>query len=176
MYILWDRWYFEEKRHEDKVIMGAIASQITSLTIVYSTVYPGTDQSRHQSSASLAFVWGINRRIPRTKGQWRRKYLYLMTPSWTSHAFTTCWRSIKRQERTVEFHLCILFCANSNDLYISSTVIVHWAACSLDKVFHNPNLHRLHLWCGSLRPGGRDGTQMYRPVWWQVSDNLKYLY
>ena len=41
--------------------MGAIASQITSLTIVYSTVYSGADQSKHQSSASLAFVWGIHR-------------------------------------------------------------------------------------------------------------------
>ena len=38
--------------------MGAMASQITSLTIAYSTVYSGTDQSKHQSSASLAHVWG----------------------------------------------------------------------------------------------------------------------
>ena len=41
--------------------MGAIASQITSLTIIYSTVYSGAYQSKHQSSASLAFVWGIHR-------------------------------------------------------------------------------------------------------------------
>ena len=41
--------------------MGTIASQITSLTIVYSTVYSGADQSKHQSSASLAFVRGIHR-------------------------------------------------------------------------------------------------------------------
>ena len=31
--------------------MGAIASQITSLTIVYSTVYSDADQRKHQSSA-----------------------------------------------------------------------------------------------------------------------------
>ena len=36
--------------------MGAIASQITSLTIVYSTVYSVEDQIKHQSSESLAFV------------------------------------------------------------------------------------------------------------------------
>ena len=42
------------------VIMSAIASQITSLTIVCSTVYSGIDQRKHQSSASLAFVWGIH--------------------------------------------------------------------------------------------------------------------
>ena len=41
--------------------MGTIASQITSLTIVYSTVYSDADQRRHQSTASLAFVQGINR-------------------------------------------------------------------------------------------------------------------
>ena len=41
--------------------MGAIASPITSLTIVYSTDYSGVDQRKHQSSASLAFVRGIHR-------------------------------------------------------------------------------------------------------------------
>ena len=39
--------------------MAATASQITSLTIVYSTVYSGADKRKHQSSASLDFVWGI---------------------------------------------------------------------------------------------------------------------
>ena len=43
------------------VIMGAMASQITSLTTVYSTVYSDADQRKHQSSASLAFVWAIHR-------------------------------------------------------------------------------------------------------------------
>ena len=47
--------------HYDDVVMGEIASQITSLTIVYSTVYSGADQSKHQSYASPAFVWGIHR-------------------------------------------------------------------------------------------------------------------
>ena len=47
--------------HYSDVIMGAMASQITSLTIVYSTVCPGADQRKHQSSASLAFVRGIHR-------------------------------------------------------------------------------------------------------------------
>ena len=48
-------------RHYSDVIKGSIASQITSLTIVYSTVYSGTDQRKHQSVASLAFEWGIHR-------------------------------------------------------------------------------------------------------------------
>ena len=41
--------------------MGVMAFQITSLTIVFSAVYSGTDQRKHQSSASLAFVQWIHR-------------------------------------------------------------------------------------------------------------------
>ena len=52
---------FRQKHYID-VIMSAMASQITSLTIVYSIVYSGTEQRKHQSSALLAFVWGIYRR------------------------------------------------------------------------------------------------------------------
>ena len=47
--------------HYNYVIMNAMAFQITSRTIVYSVAYLGTDQSIHQSSASLAFVTGIHR-------------------------------------------------------------------------------------------------------------------
>ena len=47
--------------HYSDVIMGSIASQITSLMIVYSSVYSGADQRKYQSSASLAFVLGIHR-------------------------------------------------------------------------------------------------------------------
>ena len=42
--------------HYGDIIMGAIASQITSLTNVYSTVYSDADQRKHQTSVSLAFV------------------------------------------------------------------------------------------------------------------------
>ena len=56
--------------HYNDVIRGAIASQITSLTIVYSTVYSGGDQRKHQRSASLAFVWGIHRRPVNSPHKW----------------------------------------------------------------------------------------------------------
>ena len=46
--------------HYSDVIMGTMASQITSLTIVYSTDYSNICQRKHQSSASLAFVRGIH--------------------------------------------------------------------------------------------------------------------
>ena len=41
--------------------MDTIEFQITSLTIVYSTVYSDADPRKHQSAASLAFVRGIHR-------------------------------------------------------------------------------------------------------------------
>ena len=69
------------------IIMSAMASQVTSLTIVYSTVYSDADQRKYQNSASLAFVRGIHRYrwIPRTKGQQRGKCFHLITSSWVSH-------------------------------------------------------------------------------------------
>ena len=69
--------------HYSDVIMSTIASLITSLAVVYSTVYSDADQRKHQSSASLAFVRGIHRDrwIPRTKGQLRGKCFHLMTSS-----------------------------------------------------------------------------------------------
>ena len=56
--------------HYGDVIMGAIASQITSLTIVYSTVYSDADQRKHQSSASLAFLLGIHRGPVNSPHKW----------------------------------------------------------------------------------------------------------
>ena len=57
--------------HYNDVIMGTIPSQITSLTNVYSTVYSGADQRKHQSSASLASVgeFTADRWIPRANDQ-----------------------------------------------------------------------------------------------------------
>ena len=42
------------------VIISAMASQITNLKMIYSTVCSGVDQRKHQSSASLAFVCAGN--------------------------------------------------------------------------------------------------------------------
>ena len=41
--------------------MTKMSSQITSLMVVYSSVYSDADQRKQQSSALLAFVWGIHR-------------------------------------------------------------------------------------------------------------------
>ena len=56
--------------HYSDVIMGATASQITSLTMVYSTFYSGADLRKHQSSAPLAFARGIHRRPVNSPHKW----------------------------------------------------------------------------------------------------------
>ena len=104
-----------EQLHYNYVIMTKIASQITSLAVVYSTVYSDADQRKHQSSASLAFVWGIHRDrwIPRTKAQLRGKCFRLMTSS--------C---------GYEVHLCIYASAGLN-MFKSSTCILSISGTSL---------------------------------------------
>ena len=47
--------------HCNDVIMSVMASQIPGVKIVHSTVCSGSDQWKHQSTASLAFVRGIHR-------------------------------------------------------------------------------------------------------------------
>ena len=59
-----------EMIHYNDVIMDTIASQITSLKIVYSTVYSDADKKTHQSSASLVFVRGIHWRPVNSPHKW----------------------------------------------------------------------------------------------------------
>ena len=75
----WQLLDFSAHGHYSDVIMGAIASQITSLMIVYSTVYSGTDQRKYQSSSSLAFQRGIHRWPVNSPHKWpvtRKMFLF----------------------------------------------------------------------------------------------------
>ena len=54
--------------HYNDVIMRAMASQITRLNFVYSSVYSDADLRKHQSSGSLAFVRGLHHKRPVTRG------------------------------------------------------------------------------------------------------------
>ena len=57
------RWAYQglHTHHYCDAIMGAMASQITSVSTVWSAVCSGADQRKHQSSASPALVRGIHR-------------------------------------------------------------------------------------------------------------------
>ena len=115
--------------HYNDVIMGTIASQITSPTIVCSTAYSGADQREHQSSASLAFVWGIHRDrwIPRTNGQKRRRCFHLMTSSCprTIWEQTICIEDGRRWADTTVF---MILCKTINipDFHVSFGIFAFW--------------------------------------------------
>ena len=85
MVCLWDAlgWYHRYFSHYSDVIMGVMASQITSPTIVTQLfvqvqIKENIKAPRHWS------LWGeftVELRIPLTKSQWRRKCVHLVTPS-----------------------------------------------------------------------------------------------
>ena len=83
-----------------EVIMSLMASHITSLTTVYSIFYSDADQRKHQSSASLAFVWGIHRGPVNSPHKWpvTRKMLpfddVIMYTSFLHHYTVYRWLSV----------------------------------------------------------------------------------
>ena len=96
-------------KHYNDVIMATMTSQITSLTIVYSTVYSGADRRKHQSSVSLAFV----QRIHRGRG----KCFHLMTSSWPGWIYVI--RRIK--DFQMKSQMDTLWRMYSVDRYLQST-------------------------------------------------------
>ena len=87
--------------HYNDIIMSEMVSQITSLTIVYWTVYLGADQRKHQSSASLAIVQEIH--------WWECFHLMMSTWIWIkfilyfTSLFQCLWRCYAAEPRS-NFH------------------------------------------------------------------------
>ena len=142
--IIWGNWTWRGKSsalcHYNDVIMTMMASQITSFKVVYSTVYSEADQRKHQSSASLAFAWGIHRDlwIPHTKGKFRGKCFHLMTSSCiaihniSKTSCNTSWVGVINKFPPFHYFLSFQHCQNTGYLlYIMFTFDRHhhsWAA------------------------------------------------
>ena len=121
-----DFWHRQNlSNHYNDVIMGAMASRITSRTIVYSTVY--SDQRKHQSSASLAFVRGIHRWPVNSPHKWpvtRKKLPYDDINMWSRDCYlqTTVFKCIffkKMCEFQLTFHYSLF-------QRVELTIIQHW--------------------------------------------------
>ena len=110
--------------------MGAVASQITSLTIVYSTVNSDADQRKHQSSTPLAFVRGIHRGPVNSPHKWpvTRKMFPLMTSSWWMRRAGI--QLIRVWYNSLCFNLCNRI--SSDDMIKKIFEISEW--CNLQKV------------------------------------------
>ena len=123
--------------HYSGVIMNAMASHITSLTIVYSTVYSGADQRKHQSSASLTSVRGIHRRPVNFPHKWpvTRKCFREMTSS--------CWLSMC-SGFTVRI-IVANFWAQSHGLFICSTS-THWEPSKMASFSRRYFRMNFHVW------------------------------
>ena len=130
--------------HYSNVKMGAMASQITCVPIVFTTVCSGTDQRKHQSSASPAFVRGIHRWLVNSphKGPVTWKIFHLMTSSFTGAGLLggslSRWRTSNLQK--------------SNDIFNmqkvnSRTVAVFRESCWLYLMMLSD---RQHLLCKSI--------------------------
>ena len=101
------RMYF----HFNDVRMGAIASQNTSFTVVYSTVQSGADQRKHQSSAPLAFVRGIHRWPVNSLHKW------LVTPKMFPFDDVTMLQQIEFHIQRTPFQ-CLLHIFVKNTIFI----------------------------------------------------------
>ena len=146
--------------------MNTMASQITSLMIVYSTIYSGEDQRKHQSFASLAFVWEIHRDrwIPRTKGQYRGICFHLMTSSWN-----WLWKPWKEALRTTS-RLKFLSLQSS----YPSDVDALRKCYSFYQRFEYPTVVVLRIiWSSVLKRGLKLGLQDVKLVWRPWQDTLR---
>ena len=95
--------------------MGAMASQITSLTIVYSIVHSGADQRKHQSSASLAFVRGIPHKRPVARKIFLSYLVDFLCVSNEYRAVTFVWElaiSIETMQNVLTIPVWKIFVAN----------------------------------------------------------------
>ena len=106
--------------------MSLIASQITSLSIVYSTSYSGVDQRKHQSSASLAFVRGIHRgplNSPHKRPVTRKMFPFdnvimytIWVTSYLTHHVAIAWLLRHRDTLFPRYHyFTLLRCHNGRD-------------------------------------------------------------
>ena len=80
-------WYSRMIHHYRDVIISAMASEITDVSIVYSTVYGRRSKKTLKLRVTAWPLWGEftgDRWIPCTQGQWRGKCFHLMTSSWKS--------------------------------------------------------------------------------------------
>ena len=112
----WSLYYYSN------FIMSAMASQITGVSIVYSTNCSGVSQRKHQSSTSLACVRGIHRWPVTTEDQKRGKCFHVMTPSCLNPAY---WDSLNVSPR---YNDALLITIISKTLSVGdvSTKIKRW--------------------------------------------------
>ena len=84
---------------DEMMVLFTNASQITSLTIVYSTVYSGVDQTKHQRSVSLApcgeFLAQMASNAENVSIWWRHHVYASLGPEFTASHFNPTINAVK---------------------------------------------------------------------------------
>ena len=170
--------------------MRVIASQITSLTIVYSRVYSGADQRKHQSSTSLAFVRGIHRWPVNSTSEFPSQMASIMENvsiwwcSWVSYRMSIgvfCWKNEKCYYKTAlylnssvfgyeQLPQCYFKVTSCQHLLKVNFFIHNWINC-----YNKANLRDL-VAATSLVISNRDSNnQFFSPcdleIWWMTLEN-----
>ena len=138
----------------DDIIMSAMASQIISPAIVYSTIYSGTDERKHQGSASLAFVRGIHRWPVNSQHKWsvtRKMFLFddvimnipamsvlLGTNCMVSHLFTGSRAGILNFTHSIVFSIFHYY-QNTDHIWKVSAQITCGYLLNMDVIRKYPN-------------------------------------
>ena len=127
--------------HYGDVIMGLIASQITSLTIAYSNVYSDADQRKYQSSVSPAFVRGIHRGPVNSPHKWpvTRKMSPFDDVIMTNHYLWHRWRmhAQKNSNVYVSWYVCIMLDKpwSLSARWQFSVLLTHWGRDKMAVIF-----------------------------------------
>ena len=144
--------------HYSDVIMSTMASQITSLTIVYSTIYLGADKETIKAPHHwpLCGEFAGDRWIPRTKGQQGGKCLHLMTSSWPMK--TDC--TITTIQSILNEHFYGTYCIVHTRRY-SITITSH-ERHGISNLLHLDSLFNRLFW-----PTAKDTSKSYitGPFW-----------
>ena len=161
--IEWSVWIHVWKReqlHYNDVIMGTIASQITSLTIVYSTVYPVADQRKHWSSSSLAFVWGIHREPVNSPHKWPVKQK--MFPF--DNVIMTC----------VPLHCSLLWTCKDNPLNTPHPPPpTPWISSNVESISMSLCHHASHI---NSSPSGQNGHRFAGDIFRRIFVNDNFVF
>ena len=128
--------------HYSDVIMSSMASQITDVSIVYSTVCSGADQRKKQSSASLAFVRGIHRWPMTSLHKWPVKQkLFPFDDVIMSRAILTgAIQNLKTKIRflnVVQSYFCIKFMLHNKLRRVRCDNIILYACYTLEQLMKN---------------------------------------
>ena len=123
--------------HYDDVIMTMLASQITSLMVVYSIVYSGVNQRKHQSSASLAFVREIHRGPVNFPHKWavtRKMFPF-------DDVIMKMWQAISRTSGTSTHciympRLILRLAPRKWETSLQSNAVSHWQDANLESALY----------------------------------------